>query len=143
MSNANFHVYSHVRVHNISNMLQQNVLAYFHQLLNRFRWIVMIWGVNKFSKKLRNPNYVPSSEFLNFLSRVPDGPTLEKCFDEMEIESSKKEVKRTISPNFSRNAATTSIHSTLSASSLHQRISARKTSFLQTKFAKKLSKPDL
>ncbi len=102
----------------------------------------MIWGVNKFSKKLRNPNYVPSSELLNFLSRVPDGPTLEKCFVEIEIEP-RKEVKRTVSPTFSRNAAATTIHSTLSASSLHQRISARKTSFLQTKFAKKLSKPDL
>ena len=28
-------------------------------------------GLNKFSKKLRNPNYIPNNELLDFLSRIP------------------------------------------------------------------------
>ena len=43
------------------------------------RYLVMLWGCRKFSKKLMNPNHVPSSELLNFLSRVPDDPTMRKC----------------------------------------------------------------
>lgn len=35
------------------------------------RWIVMIWGINKFTRKLRNPHYIPNNELLDFLSRVP------------------------------------------------------------------------
>ena len=35
------------------------------------RWILLAWGVNKFSKKLRNPNYVDNNELLDFLSRIP------------------------------------------------------------------------
>lgn len=35
------------------------------------RWILLIWGINKFSKRLRNPNYVDNNELLDFLSRVP------------------------------------------------------------------------
>lgn len=42
------------------------------------RVLVMLWGVNKFSKKLINPNYETSSEFVSFLARVPDDPTLHK-----------------------------------------------------------------
>lgn len=43
------------------------------------RVVVMLWGVNKFSKKLIRPNHIPSSELFNFLSRVPDDPTVAKC----------------------------------------------------------------
>ena len=39
----------------------------------------MLWGCRKFSKKLIQPDHVPSSEFLNFLSRVPDEVTVRKC----------------------------------------------------------------
>lgn len=39
----------------------------------------MLWGCRKFSKKLINPDHVPSSELLNFLSRVPDDVTVRKC----------------------------------------------------------------
>uniref|UniRef100_A0A915KH24 Uncharacterized protein n=1 Tax=Romanomermis culicivorax TaxID=13658 RepID=A0A915KH24_ROMCU len=35
------------------------------------RLLVLIWGVNKFTKKLRSPNAVPNNELLDFLSRVP------------------------------------------------------------------------
>ncbi|KAH7728606.1 multiple C2 and transmembrane domain-containing protein 1-like protein [Aphelenchoides avenae] len=43
------------------------LLLYFVPL----RWIVMAWGVNKFTKKLRNPHYIENNELLDFLSRVP------------------------------------------------------------------------
>ncbi|RWS16204.1 multiple C2 and transmembrane domain-containing protein 1-like isoform X8 [Dinothrombium tinctorium] len=36
------------------------------------RWLIMAWGINKFTKKLRNPNAIPNNEILDFLSRVPD-----------------------------------------------------------------------
>lgn len=36
------------------------------------RYLVMAWGINKFTKKLRNPNAIPNNEVLDFLSRVPD-----------------------------------------------------------------------
>ena len=36
----------------------------------------MVWGVNKFAKKLVRPNYVPNNELLDFLSRVPDDEAL-------------------------------------------------------------------
>jgi len=35
------------------------------------RLIIIIWAINKFSKKLRNPHYVDNNELLDFLSRVP------------------------------------------------------------------------
>ncbi len=43
------------------------------------RYLIMIWGCVKFTKKLIRPHHVSSSEFLNFLSRVPDDPTLRMC----------------------------------------------------------------
>lgn len=36
------------------------------------RYLIMAWGVNKFTKKLRNPNYISNNELLDYLSRVPD-----------------------------------------------------------------------
>uniref|UniRef100_A0A3P8TEM2 Multiple C2 domains, transmembrane 2a n=1 Tax=Amphiprion percula TaxID=161767 RepID=A0A3P8TEM2_AMPPE len=36
-----------------------------------FRYIVLIWGVNKFTKKLRNPYTIDNNEILDFLKRVP------------------------------------------------------------------------
>uniref|UniRef100_A0A8C6NSW6 Multiple C2 domains, transmembrane 2a n=1 Tax=Nothobranchius furzeri TaxID=105023 RepID=A0A8C6NSW6_NOTFU len=35
------------------------------------RYIVLVWGINKFTKKLRNPYSVDNNEILNFLQRVP------------------------------------------------------------------------
>ncbi|XP_036399869.1 multiple C2 and transmembrane domain-containing protein 2-like [Megalops cyprinoides] len=43
------------------------VVAYYIPL----RYIVLIWGINKFTKKLRNPYAVDSNEILDFLKRVP------------------------------------------------------------------------
>ncbi|KAK2848147.1 hypothetical protein Q7C36_009829 [Tachysurus vachellii] len=35
------------------------------------RYIVLLWGVNKFTKKLRNPHAIENNEVLDFLRRVP------------------------------------------------------------------------
>uniref|UniRef100_A0A8C9RWY0 Multiple C2 and transmembrane domain-containing protein 1 n=1 Tax=Scleropages formosus TaxID=113540 RepID=A0A8C9RWY0_SCLFO len=43
------------------------LLAYFVPL----RYIVLAWGVNKFTKKLRDPYTIDNNELLDFLSRVP------------------------------------------------------------------------
>lgn len=43
------------------------VITYFIPL----RYIVLIWGINKFTKKLRNPYNINNNEVLDFLSRVP------------------------------------------------------------------------
>lgn len=101
------------------------------------RWIVMIWGVNKFSKKLRNPNHVTSSELFNFLSRVPDRPTLEKCFFDID---QKPKTSRNVS---SQQTVTTASTPTTTMTTIQQKFVSRKTSFLQTRFGKKFSKPDV
>ncbi|XP_014664706.1 PREDICTED: multiple C2 and transmembrane domain-containing protein 1-like isoform X2 [Priapulus caudatus] len=44
------------------------VVLYFIPL----RWIIMAWGINKFTKQLRSPNAIPNNELLDYLSRVPD-----------------------------------------------------------------------
>ncbi|XP_071356000.1 multiple C2 and transmembrane domain-containing protein 2 isoform X3 [Trachinotus anak] len=50
-----------------SVLLVSTMLLYFIPL----RYIVLIWGVNKFTKKLRNPYTIDSNEILDFLKRVP------------------------------------------------------------------------
>ncbi|KAM9841577.1 multiple C2 and transmembrane domain-containing protein 1 [Aulostomus maculatus] len=35
------------------------------------RYLVLVWGVNKFTKKLRDPYMIDNNELLDFLSRVP------------------------------------------------------------------------
>ncbi|XP_054159573.1 multiple C2 and transmembrane domain-containing protein-like [Oppia nitens] len=36
------------------------------------RYIIMAWGVNKWTKKLRSPDAINNNELMDFLSRVPD-----------------------------------------------------------------------
>ncbi|XP_047411720.1 multiple C2 and transmembrane domain-containing protein 1 isoform X3 [Sciurus carolinensis] len=43
------------------------VILYFIPL----RYIVLVWGINKFTKKLRSPYAIDNNELLDFLSRVP------------------------------------------------------------------------
>nr|XP_025038190.1 multiple C2 and transmembrane domain-containing protein 1 isoform X1 [Pelodiscus sinensis] len=43
------------------------VILYFIPL----RYIVLVWGINKFTKKLRSPYAIDNNEVLDFLSRVP------------------------------------------------------------------------
>ncbi|KAF7635040.1 hypothetical protein Mgra_00005481, partial [Meloidogyne graminicola] len=51
----------------IISLLLITLLFYFIPI----RLIIIIWGINKFSKKLRDPNYIDTNELFNFLSRVP------------------------------------------------------------------------
>ncbi|XP_029283290.1 multiple C2 and transmembrane domain-containing protein 1-like [Cottoperca gobio] len=46
-------------------------LATFLLYLIPLRYLVLAWGVNKFTKKLRNPYMIDNNELLDFLSRVP------------------------------------------------------------------------
>ncbi|KAJ8417572.1 hypothetical protein AAFF_G00224150 [Aldrovandia affinis] len=48
-------------------LLVATVLTYLIPL----RYIVLIWGIHKFTKKLRNPYAIDNSELLDFLRRVP------------------------------------------------------------------------
>ena len=41
------------------------------------RFLVIVWGINKFTKKLIRPNTVTNNELLDFLSRVPDDEELQ------------------------------------------------------------------
>ncbi|KAM6391948.1 multiple C2 and transmembrane domain-containing protein 1 [Rhynochetos jubatus] len=43
------------------------IILYFVPL----RYIVLVWGINKFTKKLRSPYTIDNNELLDFLSRVP------------------------------------------------------------------------
>uniref|UniRef100_A0A8C3CTS0 Multiple C2 and transmembrane domain-containing protein 1 n=1 Tax=Cairina moschata TaxID=8855 RepID=A0A8C3CTS0_CAIMO len=43
------------------------IILYFIPL----RYIVLVWGINKFTKKLRSPYSIDNNELLDFLSRVP------------------------------------------------------------------------
>lgn len=36
------------------------------------RYLILAWGVNKFTKKFRAPHAINNNELLDFLSRVPD-----------------------------------------------------------------------
>ncbi|XP_065836716.1 multiple C2 and transmembrane domain-containing protein 1-like isoform X2 [Oscarella lobularis] len=35
------------------------------------RYLVLLWGINKFTKRLRKPHFIPNNELLDFLSRLP------------------------------------------------------------------------
>ncbi len=48
----------------------------FNSSLPTDRFLVIVWGINKFGKKLVRPNYEPNNELLDFLSRVPDDEEL-------------------------------------------------------------------
>ena len=43
------------------------------------RYIIMLWGTNKFTKRLRNPNAISNNELADFISRVPDNEELVSC----------------------------------------------------------------
>ncbi|XP_006870761.1 PREDICTED: multiple C2 and transmembrane domain-containing protein 2-like [Chrysochloris asiatica] len=48
-------------------LVVSTVVLYFIPL----RYIILVWGINKFTKKLRNPYTIDNNELLDFLSRVP------------------------------------------------------------------------
>lgn len=47
------------------------------------RYLIMAWGINKFTKKLRAPDAINNNELLDFLSRLPDND--EKVWSVNEI----------------------------------------------------------
>jgi len=36
------------------------------------RYLIMGWGINKFTRKILRPHTIPNNELLDLLSRVPD-----------------------------------------------------------------------
>ncbi|KAM9460980.1 multiple C2 and transmembrane domain-containing protein 2 isoform 1-T2 [Clarias gariepinus] len=49
------------------------------------RYIILIWGINKFTKKLRNPYAVDNNEVMDFLSRVPSDVQKEQYFEPKHV----------------------------------------------------------
>lgn len=42
------------------------------------RYVILIWGINKYTKRLRNPNYISNNELVDFLSRCPTNKQLQQ-----------------------------------------------------------------
>ncbi|XP_069158238.1 multiple C2 and transmembrane domain-containing protein isoform X4 [Procambarus clarkii] len=58
------------------------------------RYLVMLWGINKFSRKLIRPHSVINNEILDFLSRVPDDEILRDCRELRPLPQSHDEKRR-------------------------------------------------
>ncbi|XP_021235726.1 multiple C2 and transmembrane domain-containing protein 1 isoform X4 [Numida meleagris] len=65
------------------------VILYFIPL----RYIVLVWGINKFTKKLRSPYAIDNNELLDFLSRVPSDVQVVQ-YHELKQDSSHSPSKR-------------------------------------------------
>jgi hypothetical protein len=50
------------------------------------RFLIMVWGINKFTKRLRNPHAIPNNELLDFLSRIPSDTEV-KAYGEFRPEA--------------------------------------------------------
>ncbi|KAK9971391.1 hypothetical protein ABG768_024760 [Culter alburnus] len=48
-------------------LIMATVITYFIPV----RYIILLWGIHKFTKKLRNPYAIENNELMDFLSRVP------------------------------------------------------------------------
>ena len=42
------------------------------------RYVVLAWGINKYTKRLRKPNFIPNNELLDFMSRCPNNHQLQQ-----------------------------------------------------------------
>lgn len=42
------------------------------------RYVILIWGINKYTKKLRKPHFIPNNELFDFLSRCPNNRQLQQ-----------------------------------------------------------------
>ena len=49
-----------------------------------FRLLLILWGVNKFTKKLIRPQAINNNELVDFISRVPDNEELVGCLQALE-----------------------------------------------------------
>ncbi|XP_045754701.1 multiple C2 and transmembrane domain-containing protein 1 isoform X5 [Mirounga angustirostris] len=65
------------------------VIVYFIPL----RYIVLVWGINKFTKKLRSPYAIDNNELLDFLSRVPSDVQVVQ-YQELKPDTSHSPCKR-------------------------------------------------
>uniref|UniRef100_A0A673SZL1 Multiple C2 and transmembrane domain-containing protein 1 n=1 Tax=Suricata suricatta TaxID=37032 RepID=A0A673SZL1_SURSU len=65
------------------------VILYFIPL----RYIVLVWGINKFTKKLRSPYAIDNNELLDFLSRVPSDVQVVQ-YQELKLDPSHSPCKR-------------------------------------------------
>ncbi|KAI5607662.1 multiple C2 and transmembrane domain-containing protein 2 isoform X1 [Silurus asotus] len=57
------------------------VVTYFIPL----RYIILLWGINKFTKKLRNPYAIDNNEVMDFLSRVPSDVQKEQYMEHKPV----------------------------------------------------------
>ncbi|XP_051972371.1 multiple C2 and transmembrane domain-containing protein 1-like isoform X2 [Xyrauchen texanus] len=57
------------------------------------RYIVLAWGINKFTKKLRNPYLINNNELMDFLSRVPSDVQMAQ-YKEFKLDSTHSPNKR-------------------------------------------------
>ena len=53
------------------------------------RYIILLWGINKYTKRLRKPNYISNNELLDFLSRCPTNKQLQE-WNELPLAVSNK-----------------------------------------------------
>lgn len=90
-------------------------VSFFLYYIN-LRYLLIIWGINKFSKKLIRPNYVPNNEVLDFLSRVPDDEEI-KDYREMKILNAETQN----SPSHKAHHGSSSSASATAASTEHKR----------------------
>lgn len=49
------------------------------------RYLLMLWGTNKFFRRILRPHAVPNNEILDLLSRIPDDELLVSTFREKKI----------------------------------------------------------
>ncbi|XP_056288942.1 multiple C2 and transmembrane domain-containing protein 1 isoform X1 [Pseudoliparis swirei] len=57
------------------------------------RYLVLAWGVNKFTKKLRDPFLIDNNELLDFLSRVPSDVQVMQ-YRQLEVGGAQSHIKR-------------------------------------------------
>ncbi|XP_077969220.1 multiple C2 and transmembrane domain-containing protein 1-like isoform X2 [Styela clava] len=58
------------------------------------RTIAILWGINKFTKRLRKPNFIPNNELLDFLSRIPSEVQLDEYQELSSLQGSPKTAKK-------------------------------------------------
>ena len=42
------------------------------------RYVVLVWGINKYTKRLRKPNFISNNELIDFISRCPTNKQLQQ-----------------------------------------------------------------
>lgn len=49
------------------------------------RFLLLFWGIMKFSRRILRPNTIPNNELLDFLSRVPDDEEIVSRFNKFSF----------------------------------------------------------